>query len=105
VHLAQILTEATGTDVSHIAGAGAAGGLPACLLAFLNAELLAGIYLVANVVGLTAVLAEADLVLTGEGSFDSQSLLGKVVHGVLLVVHNNFRIGGGAGGCSPAQGA
>ena len=82
-HLAQILTEATGTDVSHIAGAGAAGGLPACLLAFLHAELLAGIDLVADVVGLTAALAEADLVLTGEGSFDSQSLRGKVVHGVL----------------------
>ena len=69
-------------QISHSAGAGAAGGLQGLLLAFLHAELLASIDLVADVVGLTAALAEADLVLTGEGSFDSGSLRGKV-HGVL----------------------
>jgi glycerate kinase len=81
-HLASVLADATGTDVAAIPGAGAAGGLPACLLALLDAQLLAGIDVVADVIGLTAALAEADLILTGEGSFDSQSLRGKVVHGV-----------------------
>jgi glycerate 2-kinase len=82
-HLAGVLAEETGTDVTDIAGAGAAGGLPACLLAFFDARLLAGIDVVADVIGLTATLAGADLILTGEGSFDSQSLRGKVVHGVV----------------------
>jgi glycerate 2-kinase len=82
-HLAGVLADETGTDVAAIPGAGAAGGLPACMLAFLNAQLLAGIDMVAEVIGLTAALAEADLILTGEGSFDSQSLRGKVVDGVV----------------------
>jgi glycerate kinase len=82
-HLACILADETGTDVAAIPGAGAAGGLPACLVALLNAQLLAGIDVVADVIGLTAALAEADLILTGEGSFDSQSLRGKVIHGVV----------------------
>lgn len=81
--LAEVLHTQTGTDISNTPGAGAAGGLPACLLAFFDAKLVAGIDLVADVVGLTRALACADLVLTGEGCFDSQSLRGKVVHGVL----------------------
>jgi glycerate kinase len=82
-HLARVLEQAAGVDVAAIAGAGAAGGLPACLLAVFDAELVAGMDLVADVVHLEEVLAEADLVITGEGRFDSQSLRGKVVHGVL----------------------
>jgi glycerate 2-kinase len=82
-HLAGVLADETGTDVAAIPGAGAAGGLPACLLALLNAQLLAGIDVVADVIGLADALAEADLIITGEGSFDSQSLRGKVVHGVV----------------------
>lgn len=81
--LAGVLADETGIDVAAIPGAGAAGGLPACLLAFLNAQLLAGIDVVADVIGLADALAEADLIITGEGSFDSQSLRGKVVHGVV----------------------
>jgi glycerate kinase len=62
-------------------GAGAAGGLGFALFA-LGAERESGLDVVAAAVGLEPRIAAADLVVTGEGSFDSQSLRGKVPHGV-----------------------
>ncbi|MFC3300899.1 glycerate kinase [Arthrobacter agilis] len=82
-HLARVLAEATGVDVVDLPGMGAAGGLAAVLVAFFAAEIVPGSALVADAVGLAAALADADLVLTGEGSFDSQSLGGKVVQAVV----------------------
>jgi glycerate kinase len=68
-------------DLASLPGAGAAGGLGAALLA-LGARRRSGIGLVRELTGLDAALATADLVITGEGSFDHQSLRGKVVAGV-----------------------
>jgi glycerate kinase len=82
-HLARIVEEATGVSMLDVAGAGAAGGLPAVLVPFLGAEIVPGSALVADAVGLADALADADLVLTGEGSFDTQSLGGKVVQAVV----------------------
>jgi glycerate 2-kinase len=62
-------------------GAGAAGGIGAALLA-LGGEVVSGIHLVRQLTRLDVVLDEVDLVITGEGSFDAQSLQGKVVAGV-----------------------
>lgn len=73
---ASVLREATARDV-HVPGAGAAGGFPASFLAFTNASLEGGFALVAGLTGLAAQLGQADLVITGEGSMDSQSLTGK----------------------------
>ncbi|BCW17532.1 glycerate kinase [Arthrobacter sp. NtRootA9] len=73
---ASVLREATGRDV-NVPGAGAAGGFPASFLAFTNAALEGGFALVAGLTGLAAELSDADLVITGEGSMDSQSLTGK----------------------------
>ncbi|MFE4544214.1 glycerate kinase [Arthrobacter sp. NPDC056727] len=73
---ASLLREATGRDV-NVPGAGAAGGFPASFLAFTRATLEGGFALVAALTGLPEQLAEADLVITGEGSMDSQSLTGK----------------------------
>lgn len=67
--------------LAELPGGGAAGGLGAALLA-LGARREPGLGLVAAAVGLDAALARADLVLTGEGSFDWQSLRGKVPAGV-----------------------
>ncbi|GII99252.1 glycerate kinase [Sediminihabitans luteus] len=75
---AGVLEAATGVDVRELPGAGAAGGVPAALVAVLGAETERGSTLVAETVGLPAAVADADLVLTGEGSFDSQSVHGKV---------------------------
>jgi glycerate kinase len=67
--------------LAELPGSGAAGGLGAAVFA-LGGTRQAGFELVSRVVGLPAALAQADLVLTGEGSFDSQSLRGKVASGV-----------------------
>ncbi len=76
------VAEAFGRDDSEVAGAGAAGGLGFGLLAFCGAKLESGFDLVAGVLDLVAKIAEADLVLTGEGRLDGQSLEGKGPCGV-----------------------
>ncbi|HEX2418485.1 MAG TPA: glycerate kinase [Micromonosporaceae bacterium] len=68
-------------DVAELAGAGAAGGVGAALYA-LGADRQPGMGLVRRIVGLDQAMAGVDLVITGEGSFDAQSLRGKVVAGV-----------------------
>jgi glycerate 2-kinase len=73
---ASVLREASGRDV-NVPGAGAAGGFPASFLAFTDAALEGGFSLVAGLTGLAGQLGGADLVITGEGSMDSQSLTGK----------------------------
>src|SRR5699024_2397439 len=80
--LADVLSAATGVDVRGDEGMGAAGGLPATLTAVLGAELLPGSRLVAETLDAEQLLAGADLVITGEGRFDRQSLDGKVVDAV-----------------------
>ncbi len=79
---ADLLERRSGVRVHELPGAGAAGGVPAALVALLGAELEPGASLVAEAVGLPAALADAALVITGEGSFDSQSVRGKVADGV-----------------------
>ena len=70
-----------GVDVTDLPGAGAAGGLAGGLAA-LGAEIVNGFSVVAAEVGLSERMADADLVVTGEGRFDATSLEGKVVGGV-----------------------
>jgi glycerate kinase len=72
------LTQVTDADVpAHTPGAGAAGGLGFGLLTFAGAHLVSGFSLVAQVCDLQQRIAAADLVITGEGSLDAQSLSGK----------------------------
>ena len=66
----------------QLAGAGAAGGVGFALLAVLGAERRSGVDVVLDLVGLEATLAGADLVVTGEGALDEQTLAGKTVAGV-----------------------
>lgn len=83
-HFAEVLADSPPDAESTAAtpGLGAAGGIPLALTALLGAEVVPGSTMVAEAVGLSRALADADLVLTGEGSFDSQSLGGKVVAAV-----------------------
>ncbi|WP_219416133.1 glycerate kinase family protein, partial [Pseudonocardia nigra] len=78
---ADVLAAALGTDVRDEQGAGAAGGLGAALLA-LGARRVSGAGLVRQLVGLDAELDDAQLAVTGEGSFDWQSLRGKLITAV-----------------------
>ncbi|MDP9270187.1 MAG: glycerate kinase [Chloroflexota bacterium] len=76
------IESATGRLVADLPGAGAAGGTTAGLLGFTNALLRPGVDVIAELVGLSARLAEADLVITGEGRADEQTLSGKAALGV-----------------------
>jgi glycerate 2-kinase len=79
---AAVVAEATGTDWSHAPGAGAAGGVGFAALAVLGAEPRPGIELVLDLVGFDVALDGAGLVITGEGSLDTQTLAGKAPAGV-----------------------
>lgn len=70
-------------DVSSLHGGGAAGGIGAALKAFCDAELVSGAELVLNVLDFDESVKNADLVLTGEGKTDSQTLMGKLLSHVL----------------------
>jgi glycerate kinase len=77
-----VLEKAFGVSgLTALPGGGAAGGIGAALLA-LGGRVVSGIGLVTEAIGLEAELDRADLVITGEGSFDHQSLRGKVAAGV-----------------------
>ena len=80
--LADVAARTFGRDHRDTPGAGAAGGLGFGLMTFCGAELLPGFDLVASRLGLEAAVARADLVLTGEGSLDGQTLEGKAPAGV-----------------------
>lgn len=79
---AQAIKHDLGKNISEIAGAGAAGGLGAGLIAFLDAELESGIELVMKLAGFSNKLKTADAVITGEGKMDAQTLFGKTPAGV-----------------------
>ena len=79
---AAVMAAAAGTDWSRAPGAGAAGGVGFAALAVLGATRRPGIELVLDLAGFEAALDGADLVITGEGSLDAQSLAGKTPVGV-----------------------
>ncbi len=81
-HIINII-EAKTKPVRDIPGAGAAGGLGAGLMAFLNAELASGINTVLDACFFENHIKDADLILTGEGKIDAQSAMGKTIDGVL----------------------
>ena len=80
--LADVVTKEFGFDYRNLAGAGAAGGLGFGLLSFCGATIQPGFEVVAEAVGIEAKMKDADLVITGEGSLDRQTLEGKTPAGV-----------------------
>ena len=79
---AALTRSVTGLDVANTPGAGAAGGTGFAALAYLGAQLVPGAELMLDLIGFDAALAEAGLVITGEGRLDRQSLGGKAPVGV-----------------------
>lgn len=84
-HFAKIIKKDLGVDVETISGSGAAGGLGGGLMGFLSAELKKGIDIVIEYSKLEEKIQGADLVITGEGSIDSQTRFGKTPYGVAKV--------------------
>ena len=87
--LAEIMKSKAGCDRAAVPGAGAAGGLAFGAMAFLGAQLVPGVEAVMGVCGVDEAMRDADWVITGEGRFDSQSLQGKVVSGIVNVARRN----------------
>lgn len=83
--MAEVVSEALGEDFSNFPGVGAAGGLGFAAKAFFDARFRPGVELVAELSGLAEAVAGADLVITGEGRLDAQSLHGKTPVGVARV--------------------
>ncbi|WP_058913523.1 glycerate kinase [Entomohabitans teleogrylli] len=84
-HFATIIERDLGIQVRTLAGGGAAGGMGAGLYAFCGAELRHGIEIVTEALHLDELVRDADLVITGEGRIDSQTIHGKVPVGVARV--------------------
>ncbi|WP_028023064.1 glycerate kinase [Enterovibrio calviensis] len=81
-HYAEVMKTQLNSDVKNRAGAGAAGGMGAALLGLFDADLRPGIEIVMDAVNLSEHLKDADLVITGEGRIDSQTIHGKTPIGV-----------------------
>ena len=81
-HIANIIQKDIGIDVSEIKGGGAAGGMGAGMIAFFNSQLLMGIEAVLDTVNFDTIIKDADMVISGEGKIDDQSIRGKVVIGI-----------------------
>ena len=75
--------EGAGVDLQAVPGSGAAGGVGGAMSAFLAAPLLPGAHLVLDALGFDSLASDCDLVITGEGRLDLQSLHGKACHAVL----------------------
>ncbi|WP_099222736.1 glycerate kinase [Listeria costaricensis] len=81
-HYAEVIQQETGKQVADLAGAGAAGGLGAGLLAFTDASIHSGVELVMQMTSLDKALQKADFCFTGEGGIDAQTKFGKTPIGV-----------------------
>ncbi|EIZ1360751.1 glycerate kinase [Vibrio vulnificus] len=102
-HYAAIIKQQLGANVRDMAGAGAAGGMGAALLGLLNAELRPGIEIVMDAVRLDEIVADADLVITGEGRIDSQTIHGKTPIGVARTAKKHGLPVIGIAGCLSAD--
>lgn len=84
-NFSQVIKNGLDKDVAEVPGAGAAGGIGAGLVAFLGARLIPGVEIVAETVGLREKMRGVDIVVTGEGRIDSQTLSGKTPFGVARI--------------------
>jgi glycerate kinase len=84
-HYAGLIAQELGIEIADTPGAGAAGGLGGALVAFCGGRLRSGVDIVTDVVELDAAIAMADLVITGEGRIDGQTIHGKTPIGVARI--------------------
>ena len=81
-HFSEVVAGTTGRDCSHVPSAGAAGGLGYAFMQFLNARLESGVEMLLDTIDFDSIIKGSDLVITGEGCIDSQTLTGKAPYGV-----------------------
>lgn len=81
-HLAELVEKELGKNILELPGSGAAGGMGGGMVAFFGSRLQLGIETVLDTVGFDELIKDADVIFTGEGCFDEQSMMGKVISGV-----------------------
>jgi glycerate kinase len=88
-HYADIIRRDLDEDIAQLPGAGAGGGIAAAMVVFLKGQLRPGVEIVMEAVGLDAAVRDADLVVTGEGRIDGQTVHGKTPMGVANVARRH----------------
>jgi glycerate kinase len=89
LHFAAVVKKQVGTDIKNIRGGGAAGGMGAGCVLFLNAAIISGAELIFQYSNAEAHIQKADMVITGEGRLDEQTLNGKLVAAVTKLCHKH----------------
>ena len=106
---ADVVKSHNGQDVATLQGAGAAGGLGGGFKALLGAKLERGIEMVLGAMRFDEIIADSDLVITGEGRLDAQTVMGKAPSGVLSAARRQgipcIAIGGGVRWCEELRGS
>ncbi|MCS0632064.1 glycerate kinase [Telluria mixta] len=88
-HYAEVIARDLDQDIAQRPGAGAGGGIAAAMVVFLKGQLKPGVEIVTEAVGLDAAVRDADLVVTGEGRIDGQTVHGKTPMGVAHVARRH----------------
>ncbi len=83
----ELVLKTTGIETAEFPGAGAAGGLGACFMAFFRGKLQSGIDIIIEATKLPAIIQTADIVITGEGKIDNQTRFGKAPYGVAKLAY------------------
>ena len=101
-HYADVTKESLGCDFADCEGAGAAGGLGYAFLSYLAGELIPGVELILQATGLEEKMKNADVVVTGEGRLDAQTVMGKAPAGVAALAKKyNAKVIAFAGSVAP----
>lgn len=103
-HFAEVVGQACGFRPEEIKGGGAAGGMGAGAKAFFNADMNRGIDAVLETINFNSLIRDADLIITGEGRLDSQSVYGKALSGVCRAAKEDERARRGHRGRSGCRG-
>jgi len=90
-HYAKLIKKYTGIEINKIKGSGAAGGITAGFISFLNAEIFSGIEEILKIGKFEEKIKNGNLIITGEGKIDKQSFYGKAV-GVILKYSEKYKI-------------
>jgi glycerate 2-kinase len=88
-HFADIVYKQKGVDIKEIPGGGAAGGMGAALMTFLGASAQSGIDVIMKEIDFDGLILGTDLIFTGEGRLDTQTLSGKVIAGVSKIARKH----------------
>lgn len=106
-NFARVVERHNGKDISSLAGAGAAGGMGGGFVALLNARLVPGIEMVLDAIRFDQIIAQSELVITGEGRLDRQTVMGKAPSGVLRAAQRRaipcIAIGGAIAMCEELE--